>query len=83
MLTCMFVKFDQLTSAYRIYKLCTIGDAYVALTQPVLSVSDEDVLDGCRRMVMFFVRFPSFLVCFFVYKGEICTRDAQAFATCW
>ena len=44
MLTCMFVKFDHLTSAYRIYKLCTIGDAYVALTQPVLSVSTEDVV---------------------------------------
>ena len=34
MLSALFVQYDALTSQLGVYKLCTIGDAYVAVSEP-------------------------------------------------
>ena len=35
MLQKLFAKFDRDSTKYKLYKLCTIGDAYVAVSEPV------------------------------------------------
>jgi len=51
MLSALFVRYDQWTSQLEIYKLCTIGDAYVCLTEPEVTVSEKDVMEGAERMI--------------------------------
>lgn len=51
MLSQLFVRYDQWTSQLEIYKLYTIGDAYVCLTEPEVTVSDKDVTEGAERML--------------------------------
>lgn len=35
MLQKLFARFDRDSTKYKLYKLCTIGDAYVAVSEPV------------------------------------------------
>merc|ERR1719359_1356458 len=51
MLTALFVKYDKMCSQLEVYKLCTIGDAYICLTEPSVQVSDQYVREGAERML--------------------------------
>ncbi|SOV84329.1 guanylyl cyclase, putative [Plasmodium sp.] len=43
----LFAKFDNDSTKYGLYKLCTIGDAYVAISEPVTEDNkDYDPVDG-------------------------------------
>eukprot|EP00916_Digyalum_oweni_P000278 GHVL01000491.1.p1 GENE.GHVL01000491.1~~GHVL01000491.1.p1 ORF type:complete len:844 (+),score=75.07 GHVL01000491.1:67-2598(+) len=44
MLTSLFSYFDQMTTSLGVYKVCTIGDAYLAITEP--STGPTDPLAG-------------------------------------
>ncbi|KAL8451743.1 hypothetical protein Emed_001905 [Eimeria media] len=47
MLQKLFAKFDRDSTKYKLYKLCTIGDAYVAVSEPVTEDNDDyDPVEG-------------------------------------
>ncbi|CDJ51146.1 adenylate and guanylate cyclase catalytic domain-containing protein, putative [Eimeria brunetti] len=47
MLQKLFAKFDRDSTKYKLYKLCTIGDAYVAVSEPVTEDNqDYDPVEG-------------------------------------
>ncbi|EER18924.1 hypothetical protein Pmar_PMAR025776, partial [Perkinsus marinus ATCC 50983] len=50
LLTTLFSRFDSLSDTYAVYKVHTIGDAYVASTEPKEGV---DKVQSARRMVSF------------------------------
>ncbi|KAF4687780.1 hypothetical protein FOZ60_003492 [Perkinsus olseni] len=50
LLTSLFSRFDYLSDAYKIYKVHTIGDAYVACTEPK---DGADKVQSAERMVAF------------------------------
>ncbi|KAF4666911.1 hypothetical protein FOL47_003845 [Perkinsus chesapeaki] len=50
LLTTLFTEFDRLSSEKDIYKVCTIGDAYLAVTDPSF---EADKVSSSRRMVEF------------------------------
>lgn len=54
MLQKLFAKFDRDSTKYKLYKLCTIGDAYVAVSEPV--TEDNEV--GMQSTGCFLVVFP-------------------------
>ncbi|SBT71478.1 guanylyl cyclase, putative [Plasmodium malariae] len=48
----LFAKFDNDSTKYGLYKLCTIGDAYVAISEPVTEDNqDYDPVDGTERVL--------------------------------
>ncbi|CRH00257.1 guanylyl cyclase, putative [Plasmodium relictum] len=48
----LFAKFDNDSTKYGLYKLCTIGDAYVAISEPVTEDNqDYDPADGTERVL--------------------------------
>ncbi|XP_026190015.1 uncharacterized protein LOC34622156 [Cyclospora cayetanensis] len=47
MLQKLFAKFDRDSTKYKLYKLCTIGDAYVAVSEPVTEDNEDyDPVEG-------------------------------------
>ncbi|KAL8440448.1 hypothetical protein Efla_005590 [Eimeria flavescens] len=47
MLQKLFARFDRDSTKYKLYKLCTIGDAYVAVSEPVTEDNDDyDPVEG-------------------------------------
>jgi len=53
MLTHLFSVFDKLTTELEIYKVCTIGDAYVACTEPVPDAPKETRVKSAERILEF------------------------------
>jgi class 3 adenylate cyclase len=53
MLTHLFSVFDKLTTELGIYKVCTIGDAYVACTEPVPDAPKETKVASAERILEF------------------------------
>jgi class 3 adenylate cyclase len=51
MLTHLFSVFDKLTTELEIYKVCTIGDAYVCCTEPVPESSDQPKVRAAMRIM--------------------------------
>lgn len=49
-LNVLFGLFDADTSIYGVYKVCTIGDAYVAISQPAISDSGEGLRNDTMPM---------------------------------
>ncbi|CDU17892.1 guanylyl cyclase [Plasmodium yoelii] len=48
----LFARFDNDSTKYGLYKLCTIGDAYVAISEPVTEDNnDYDPVDGTERVL--------------------------------
>ncbi|KAL8441686.1 hypothetical protein Emag_006978 [Eimeria magna] len=54
MLQKLFAKFDRDSTKYKLYKLCTIGDAYVAVSEPVTEDNDDasGMLPFSKQMVL-------------------------------
>ncbi|CEL99327.1 unnamed protein product [Vitrella brassicaformis CCMP3155] len=46
----LFDRFDDITRETKLYKVCTIGDAYVAVSEPV-KAQDHDVLGGALKVL--------------------------------
>ncbi|CDI83937.1 Adenylate cyclase, related [Eimeria acervulina] len=47
MLQKLFARFDRDSTKYKLYKLCTIGDAYVAVSEPVTEDNEDyDPVEG-------------------------------------
>eukprot|EP00918_Siedleckia_nematoides_P018194 GHVU01038955.1.p1 GENE.GHVU01038955.1~~GHVU01038955.1.p1 ORF type:complete len:545 (+),score=83.15 GHVU01038955.1:145-1635(+) len=54
LLQTLFNKFDQATDQHEVYKLCTIGDAYVAMTEPSDPLlSRQSPIEGARSILAF------------------------------
>eukprot|EP00920_Eleutheroschizon_duboscqi_P034413 GHVT01082609.1.p1 GENE.GHVT01082609.1~~GHVT01082609.1.p1 ORF type:complete len:1166 (+),score=131.50 GHVT01082609.1:275-3772(+) len=52
MLQKLFAKFDRNSTKFGLYKLCTIGDAYVAVSEPVTEDNEDyDPVDGTERVL--------------------------------
>lgn len=52
MLQQLFAKFDRDSTRFGLYKLCTIGDAYVAVSEPVTEdTPDYDPANGAERVL--------------------------------
>eukprot|EP00916_Digyalum_oweni_P020201 GHVL01033709.1.p1 GENE.GHVL01033709.1~~GHVL01033709.1.p1 ORF type:complete len:1496 (+),score=226.00 GHVL01033709.1:443-4930(+) len=52
LLTGLFDHFDELTRVVGIYKVCTIGDAYVAVTEPTTEKRNQlEISQGCLKLL--------------------------------
>lgn len=52
MLQQLFAKFDRDSTRLGLYKLCTIGDAYVAVSEPVTGAADENLAVDAAEHVL-------------------------------
>lgn len=52
MLQQLFARFDRDSTRFQLYKLCTIGDAYVAVSEPVTEDNIEwNPVEGAERIL--------------------------------
>lgn len=52
MLQQLFARFDRDSTRFQLYKLCTIGDAYVAVSEPVTEDNPEwNPVEGAERVL--------------------------------
>eukprot|EP00397_Hematodinium_sp_SG-2012_P000122 GEMP01000122.1.p1 GENE.GEMP01000122.1~~GEMP01000122.1.p1 ORF type:complete len:2852 (+),score=577.61 GEMP01000122.1:236-8791(+) len=51
MLSALFVHYDRLTTELELYKLCTIGDAYVCLTEPKVKTTEAVAALEAERVI--------------------------------
>jgi len=51
MLSALFVHYDRLTTELELYKLCTIGDAYVCLTEPKVKTTEAVASIEAERVI--------------------------------
>jgi hypothetical protein len=62
MLQHLFASFDRDSTRFGLFKLCTIGDAYIAVSEPMMEEnSDSNPIEGAERILEYADSFFFFL----------------------
>lgn len=51
LVTRLFAEFDDCTARFGVYKVCTIGDAYVAVNEPRVQLRQGEKFSGCVKVM--------------------------------